>query len=220
MIRTFKIILTTPRGNKLPSGYRTQFHGFVSNLFGDNCYKENKSKYSVSALRNCEFVGGSIVFYDNPYFIVRIGDSETFECFRNGVKRYKNEFFGMLIEGIQELETNLERNMFSIQKDSPIILGRSFKHMHNIMNKEEMEMAERYLVSQTLERAKKANINIDNGLRIKIVKDFQPVVIKYHGILNNSRIMDLEIECDNGLKEFILLHGLGKSNSCSFGFVY
>lgn len=220
MVRTFKIVLAMPKGKKLPTSYRTQFHGFISNLFGDNCYKENKSKYSVTALRNGKYKENFIVFNDNPYFIVRIGDSETFNCFVENIKKYNNEFFGMEIEGIQEFHTSIERTEFSIQQDTPIRLGKSFENIHRVMTKNEIEQAEEYLVKQTLERAKEANVNTDNGLKIKIIRDFQPIVIKYHNILNNTRVMNLSIECDNELKEFILVHGLGKSNSCGFGFIY
>lgn len=219
MIRTFKIVFEQP-SNGINVDYKRSLHGFMCNLCGDNNYGSNNSKYSYTGLRGGTIINNEIKFKNSPYILIRIGSSEVFNSFINQLPNMTKSLMGLKIIGIVEVFVDMNRTLFKTQPDTPLRLGKKFENIHRKLNHDEKENAEQYLINQVKQRAIADNVIIDENLSIKIVNEYKPVIVNYRGIYSNSRVFDLNINCDSLTKEYILLHGLGKSNASGFGFIY
>lgn len=198
-------------------GYQHIFHGYISELLGDNSYGNQLNKYTYSNLCGYKCTKAGLVFKNNPYFYIRTSSEEVWKNFLSNIKKKINIFDGFSIESFTMKEISLDKPFYETNPSSPILVSKKFKS--DTLTNEEIEENERYLVNNVINKAKEYGFDADKNLSIKIISQKRHTDIMYRGIINKGRNFRLSISCDGPTKEFILTHGLGRSTSCGFGFL-
>ena len=194
------------------------FHGYISELLGDNNYGSELNNYVYTNIcgGRCEKDGFS--FPDNPYFYIRTSCDGVWRNFLNNINKKKQIFEGFRVLGFNIIETSTSKKYYETDASTPILVSKKYNLFDNLSSEEIIE-SEKYLLNNIIKRANKAGFNIDPNLSIKIILQRKHRDIKYRGITNKGRNIRLKIECNEPTKEFILTHGLGRSTSCGFGFL-
>ncbi len=213
------ILVTLKKTDKnLYYGYRNVFHGYISELLGNENYGTTVNDYTYSCLCGGECTKDGITFKNNPYFYIRTNSEAVWQNFLSNIKNKKSIFNGFNVLGFSIVKDNLEKNSFETDASSPILVSKKYRLVNNL-SRDEIIDTEKYLVNSVFNKAKEMGIEVDDNLSIKIVRQRMHRDINYRGIINKGRNLKLMINCDRKTKEFILTHGLGRSTSCGFGFL-
>lgn len=214
---TIKVILKKTE-KPLKYGYEHVFHGYISDLLGNNTYGTHKSKYSYSNICGGIPKEEGLVFSGNPYFIIRTNDEETWQNFLSNISKKVNVMENMIIEGFSVDDTNTEKKIFRTLPSSPILVSKKYDK-YNHLGPEELLSCEKYLINSVLVKAKECGFSVDPNLSIRIKEQKNHVNVRYRDIFNKGRNFLFEINSNNETKEFILTHGLGRSCGCGFGVI-
>ena len=204
-------------GKPLSYEYHTSFHGYISELLGNDNYGTTVRNYSYSNLCGGVCTKDGIVFHNNPYFLVRTKDDAVWKRFCENINKKRRIADGYDVIGWDLREVDCNPIFFRTESSSPILLPKRFSG--DVLSDEEKDDAEKYLVSSVKARAKESGFDIDEGIQIKIVSQFHHYDVNYRGVINKGKNLKLKIISDEKTKEFILLNGLGKSTGIGFGFV-
>lgn len=205
----------------IPYDYYNRLHGYVCNLLGDETYGINVNRFIYTNLIGGENLKKGIKFTDNPYFIIRIdnNDNDIKRRFLDNIGKCTELFFGLSILGVSWNDVDFEtKNRFKTVKQSPILISKKFSFI-NYLNKDELKECEEFIIKTIKEKALKSNFNLDENLKVKIVKQHNHKDINYKGIINKGRVFEFEINANKETKKFIMLNGVGRSCGCGFGFI-
>lgn len=219
MIREFKIYLSSPVQD-IPNDYYHQMHGFVSSLLGENKYKEQGNRYSYSMLNNGTLSEGKWSFNDMPTFNVRIGDKETFDNFKSNIIKGEAKLFGMEVVGIKEIYVSTDNSIFFINHDTPLRLSNKFERIFRKLTIDERKKAEEYILHNIKTQMDKFGLLMPKDTIVSIVREYQRRIVKTKGVYSNTRRFSLRVNASDEVKEFIMLHGIGRSTGFGFGYLY
>lgn len=204
--------------NILGYEYYSKFHGYISELLGDNKYGTQLNDYIYTNICGGRCKKDGFSFEGNPYFYIRTSCDDVWNNFAKNIVKKKEIFDGFKISGFDIVDTSLKKRFYETEASTPILVSKKYNTLNNL-SFEEIKKSEKYLVNNIIKRAKKMGVEIDQNLSIKIILQRRHRMINYRGIFNNGRNLKIQINCDDKTKEFILTHGLGRSTSCGFGFL-
>ena len=199
-------------------GYYHIFHGYVSELLGNEKYGEQSNDYVYSNICGGRCTVDGFVFPNNPYFLIRTDNEGVWSNFLKNISLKKNIMDGFIVEGFTLVDTELSRSVFETDAASPILVSKKYSLVKNLSHDEIVD-SEKYMVNSIKNKASELGVEIDPNLSIKVVLQRKNRTINYRGVINNGRNFKLRINCDDKTKEFILVHGIGRSSSCGFGFL-
>lgn len=215
-----KIYVYNPTGKpvKTDHNYTQKMHGFVSNLMGDNNYGNIGGDYHYSKIYGLN-PGGTIKPGFIGYFIVRM-TREKFKSLTENWDKCKNTgIYGLELYGLLPSFTDLGKGVFKTNIYSPIMFSTKSINRKDSLSDDELRHCEKYLMNNIKDKANALNFTLDENLSIRILKQNKPSYQMLHRYRNVGRVFDLEINCNEETKEFILINGLGQSSKCGFGFI-
>jgi CRISPR-associated endoribonuclease Cas6 len=198
--------------------YYHVFHGYISELLGNNQYGREVNDYVYSNICGGRCTTDGFYFPGKPYFYIRTDNEGVWQNFLKNIRNKKNIMDGFVVDGFTILETKLSRTVFETDASTPILVSNKYRLVKNL-SREELYDTENYMVESIRRKAKELGVSIDNDLSIKILTQRSPRNINYRGTINKGRNLKLRINCDDKTKEFILVHGIGRSTGCGFGFL-
>lgn len=199
-------------------GYYHIFHGYVSELLGNEKYGEQSNDYVYSNICGGRCTVDGFVFPNNPYFYIRTNNDRVWNNFLENINNKKNIMNGFTVEGFTIVDTKLSGNTFETDAASPILLSKKYKKM-DVLSHDDLINAEEYLINTVKKKAEEVGFEIDPNLSIMITLQRKHRDIMYRGVINKGRNLKLRINCNDKTKEFILINGLGRSTGCGFGFL-
>jgi len=199
--------------------YYHVFHGYISELLGNDRYGHEAGDYVYSNIcgGRCTTDGFSFPG-NNPYFYIRTDNEKVWQNFLKNIKNKKNIMEGFIVEGFSIVDTKLNGSVFETDASTPILVSKKYNLVANL-SREELIDTEKYMVESVRRKANELGVSIDDSLSIKVLLQRKPRNINYRGIINRGRNLRLRINCDEKTKEFILVHGIGRSTGCGFGFL-
>ena len=198
--------------------YYHVFHGYISELLGNETYGKHHNDYVYSNICGGRCTSEGFSFPENPYFYIRTSSNEVWNNFLKNINRKKNIMDGFSVEGFTIIDTNLNVNTFETDAASPILLSNKYKKM-DVLSHDDLVRVEEYLVNTIRKKAEEVGFEIDPHLSITITRQRKHRDIMYRGVVNKGRNLKLRINCNNETKEFVLTNGLGRSTGCGFGFL-
>lgn len=224
MFLEIKVYVT--QGNK-PIGYdyHRKLHGFVSKLLGNETYGSTTNNYVYSNLNVPEYKKDGIWLKNGKgYFIIRTNNPQAFVNFITNYDTLKDKeiFYDIHLDGFNLSQIDsVKKTKFRTMIQSPILINGD----KNLLRKDwlddnDIHKCENYITNNIIEKAKSLNVSLDKDLKVKIKNQKKHSDIVYNGVYNKGRVFDLEINCDDNTKEFILLNGIGRSCGIGFGMIY
>lgn len=210
---------------KQPIGfdYHKKLHGWLSNLLGNDCYGKNVNDYTYSYIARPMYKKDGIHLKDKKgSFVVRTSSPNVLRNFLNNYDKHKDDemFYGVYPDGFKFLQiNNVNKGRFRTMVHSPILVN-GFYDKKDWFDDNDIKRCEEYLVDSVFKKAKASGFTADENLSIKIKNQKKHSDIVYSGVHNKGRVFDLEINCNEETKEFILLNGLGRSCGIGFGMIY
>jgi CRISPR-associated endoribonuclease Cas6 len=198
--------------------YYHVFHGYISELLGNDRYGHEASDYVYSNICGGRCTTDGFSFPGNPYFYIRTDNEKVWQNFLKNIKDKKNIMDGFIVEGFSIVDTKLSSNVFETDASTPILVSKKYSKVRNL-SREELIETEKYMVESVRRKAKELGVGIDDNLSIKVLTQRKWRNINYRGVINRGRNLRLRIDCDDKTKEFILVHGIGRSTGCGFGFL-
>ena len=198
--------------------YYHVFHGYISELLGNNSYGKRANDYVYSNICGGRCTADGFSFPGNPYFYIRTDKEEVWSNFLKNISSKKNIMDGFIVEGFTVVDTKLSRNVFETDASTPILVSKKYDRTYNLSH-DELADSEKYMVESIKRKAEEIGVDIDPDLSIKVLLQRKHRTINYRGIINNGRNVRVRINCDDKTKEFILVHGIGRSTGCGFGFL-
>lgn len=198
--------------------YYHVFHGYISELLGNDRYGHEAGDYVYSNICGGRCTTDGFSFPGNPYFYIRTDSEKVWQNFLKNIRNKKNIMEGFIVEGFNIIDTKLSRSVFETDASTPILVSKKYSLTDNL-SREEIVDTEKYMVESVRRKANELGITIDENLSIKVLTQRKPRIINYRGIYNRGRNLRLRINCDERTKEFILVHGVGRSTGCGFGFL-
>lgn len=198
--------------------YFHKMHGYVCNVLGNTFHKSMLNNYIYTNLLGGDNTKDGIVFKENPYFLIRTDDCSVLANFLNNLPNNKLLFDGLEIECFTSYPTISKKSYFRTVKSSPILVSKNYDRK-DVLSKDDLNETEKYLIESIHKHAIEYGFEVDSNLSIKIIRQHNHKDIRYRNILNKGRVFELQIKCDNKTKEFILLHGIGRSVGSGFGFL-
>ena len=202
----------------LSYGYYHILHGYISKLLGDNNYGKLTNDYTYSNICGGRCTTEGFKFSGKPYFFIRTDKDEVWKNFLTNIAKMKQIFDGFKVLGFDIVNLDLKRKWFETDASTPILVSKKYNKVDNL-SPSEIKESEQYLVNSVTKKASELGVEIDPNLSISITLQRPHRNIVYRGIINKGRNVRLKINCDEKTKEFILIHGLGRSTSCGFGFL-
>jgi len=215
---TVRVVLKETR-EILPYNYCHKFKGYVSNLLGCETYNTKKNDYVFSFLCGGRLTKRGIIFHDNPFFYFRTSDQNVWNLFTQNLKEHTKLFGSFEVLGWEVVPTNLKKTVFETDAASPILVSKKYSYV-NDLSSDQLKDTENYLVSSVLNKANEYGFNVDDNLKISIIKQRMHRDVAYKGAINKGRNVKLRIECNEDTKAFILSQGLGRSTGIGFGFIF
>lgn len=214
------LVLLAKTKQVLSYRYRQDFHGYICNLLGNNHYKTPQNDYTYSNICGGRCTKEGIKFDGIPHFYIRTNSDSVLHNFMRNLSntQFYNNLKGFHVLGFQIIESVLDKEFFETDASTPILVSKKYNHI-NLLSCAEINDTEKYLTESVFRKAKEMNIEIDSKLSIKITKQRMHRDIQYGHAINKGRNLVLGINCNRETKEFILLHGIGRSSSCGFGFL-
>ena len=205
--------------NVLGYEYYHVFHGYISELLGNDSYGKMSNDYIYSNICGGDFTVDGFDFRNStPYFYIRTSNEKVWQNFIKNISNKKNIMEGFEVDGFSVVNDNLKRNVYEPNAFTPILVSKKYNKFNNLSNDEILD-CEKYLVETVKKKAEEAGFEIDPNLSIEILVQRKNRKIKYRGYINNGRNLKLRLNCDDKTKEFILTHGVGRSTGCGFGFL-
>lgn len=205
--------------NVLGYGYYHVFHGYISELLGNDTYGKLANDYIYSNICGGDFTVDGFTFgKSKPYFYIRTGNEKVWQNFLKNISRKKNILEGFTVDGFSVVNDNLSRNVYETNAFTPILVSKKYNNTSNLSSDEILD-SEKYMVESVKRKAKEIGFDVDPNLSIEILVQRKNRKINYRGIINNGRNLKLRLNCNEKTKEFILSHGIGRSTGCGFGFL-
>lgn len=204
--------------NILGYEYYHVFHGYISELLGNEKYGEQSNEYVYSNICGGRCAIDGFIFPNNPYFYIRTDNERVWNNFVKNIASKKEIMNGFSVEGFTLVDTKLSSTTFETDASTPILVSKKYNFVPNLSS-EELIDSENYLVDSVKRKAAEVGFEVDPNLSIKILMQRKHRNIKYRGVINTGRNLKLRINCDDKTKEFILVHGIGRSTGCGFGFL-
>ena len=198
--------------------YYHVFHGYISELLGNEKYGAELNDYVYSNICGGRCTKDGFSFSNNPYFYIRTSCESVWTNFAKNIGSKNQIFEGFKVIGFNIIDTSLNKKYYETDASTPILVSKKYNFYDNLSS-EEISDTERYLTNNVIKRAKENGFEIDPNLSIKIVMQRNHRDINYRGVINKGRNLKVKLECNEPTKEFILTHGLGRSTSCGFGFL-
>ena len=198
--------------------YYHVFHGYISELLGNDRYGHEASDYVYSNICGGRCTTDGFSFTGNPYFYIRTDSDKVWQNFLRNIRVKKNIMEGFVVEGFTVVDVKLSGSIFETDASTPILVSKKYK-LTNYLSSEELADTEKYMVESVRRKARELGVSIDENLSIKVLTQRKTRNINYRGIINRGRNFRLRINCDDKTKEFILVHGIGRSTGCGFGFL-
>jgi CRISPR-associated endoribonuclease Cas6 len=213
------ILVVLGKTNKLLGyGYYHVFHGYMSELLGNDNYGTELTDYVYSNICGGRCTKDGFSFNGNPYFYIRTSCENVWGNFLKNIKNKKCIFDGFNVIGFNVIDTPLNKKYYETDASTPILVSKKYNFCDNLSS-EDIFSTEKYLVNSVTKKANDSGFEIDPNLSIKIVMQRNHRDINYRGVINKGRNFKMKIDCNDSTKEFILTHGLGRSTSCGFGFL-
>lgn len=222
MHKTICITTSRPHDGLVSYSYLPILHGYLSNVICDNNYCTTQNKFIYTGLCGGKCIKKGLFFEKNPYFYVRFSDADAYASFVTNLRDNKlyDIFDDVKVIGLSNVPDTSEKDVFRILAYSPLVTSENIQRIKGNLDDNDLSHLESYLIANVRERAEKHNIAIDPNLSIKVIAQFSTVLAHYRKIDKRCRVLDIAIEADDDTKEFIYSHGLGKSTSCGFGFIF
>jgi len=198
--------------------YYHVFHGYISELLGNDRYGHEASDYVYSNICGGRCTTDGFSFPGNPYFYIRTDSDKVWQNFLRNIRVKKNIMEDFVVEGFTVVDVKLSGSIFETDASTPILVSQKYK-LTNYLSREELADTEKYMVESVRRKARELGVSIDENLSIKVLTQRKTRNINYRGIINRGRNFRLRINCDDKTKEFILVHGIGRSTGCGFGFL-
>ena len=103
--------------------YYHVFHGYISELLGNETYGERRNEYVYSNICGGRCTKEGFSFPNNPYFYIRTNNNDVWNNFLKNINCKKNIMDGFSVEGFTIIDTNLNGNTFETDAASPILLS-------------------------------------------------------------------------------------------------
>ena len=223
---TVKVFLSPKEENMiLTHTYYNKFHGFVCELLGDNQYQNRSNNYTTTFICGGKSIDKGIVFTKNDvYFIFRTNDEHVWQNFLHNISIKVDTGFGFSITGYSIIENSLNNDTFETVYSTPILISKTYDYVERLSS-DDIAKTEQYLKEGIFKKAQDEGFNVNKDLEISIEKQWGRKTIEYQRkynqrpIVNRGRNLRVRIKCDEETKNFILVHGLGRSTGCGFGFL-
>ena len=224
MFLEIKVYVT--QGNR-PIGYdyHRKLHGFISKLLGNETYGSKTNNYIYSNLIVPEYKKDGIWLVNGKgCFFIRTNNPQVLVNFMENYDTLKEKemFYGVYLDGFSFSQIDsIKKTKFKTMAQSPILINGDKNLLRkDWLDDDDIHKCEKYIISNIYEKAKSLNVVLDPNLNIKIKNQKKHSDILYNGVYNKGRVFDLEINCDDKTKEFILLNGIGRSCGIGFGMIY
>lgn len=198
--------------------YYHVFHGYMSELLGNENYGTELTDYVYSNICGGRCTKDGFSFSGNPYFYIRTSCEGVWNNFTKNIVNKKRIFDGFNIIGFNIVDTPLNKRYYETDASTPILVSKKY-NFYDTLSPSDISDSEKYLIENVINKAKENGFDIDPNLSIKIVMQRKHRDINYRGVINKGRNLRLKIDCNDATKEFILTKGLGRSTSCGFGFL-
>ena len=204
--------------NILDYEYYHVFHGYISELLGNEKYGCQGHDYVYSNICGGRCTPEGFVFPENPYFYLRTDNENVWKNFIKNICSKKEIMEGFSVEGFTVVDTKLSKSVFETDASTPILVSKKYNFVNNL-SREELIDSENYMVDSIKRKASEIGFAVDPSLSIRILLQRKHRNINYRGTINTGRNFKIRISCDERTKEFILVHGIGRSTGCGFGFL-